>query len=208
MRCDEIVLLLSEHIQGELSRAEEKKVDEHLQGCASCREERQALLSLSRVLLENPPPLPQSMQFQMMPDRLWAELQASKDKERPSWIGRWLKILGLVTAAPLFLFLVWPDRPSPEETPLPSPTAENLALPEVEDEPLVFLASDPEELLDEIDEETADRISANLFASSPDPEESFFVGSDAGDYLDELEEMTPAELERLDTLLRAARKKG
>ena len=64
MNCDEIKILLSGMVDGELDSDEKKKVSDHLVSCDACREEYAKLLKLKEVT--------DDMKYFDLPDRLWA----------------------------------------------------------------------------------------------------------------------------------------
>jgi len=64
MSCEEIKILLSGMVDGELESGEKKKVSDHLVSCDACREEYARLLRLKEVT--------DDMKYFDLPDRLWA----------------------------------------------------------------------------------------------------------------------------------------
>jgi hypothetical protein len=64
MSCEEIKILLSGMLDGELEAGEKKTVNDHLVSCIACREEYLKLKKLKEVT--------DDMKFFDLPDRLWA----------------------------------------------------------------------------------------------------------------------------------------
>lgn len=197
MRCEEVLPLLSERARGELERGLAAPVEAHLASCRACAEEEALLSGLIGLLEQNPPEAPMGLAFQMMSDRVWAELAAQRRRRR-----LFFGLVGLVgAAAAVALALLWP---SPPPAPIPAPVVAELDEVEERDDPFGAELLEAEEL-EELDEATAERLDRRLFAPAPEEAEALF-GEDPVSYQDELDTLSPAELERLDALL--AEKKG
>jgi hypothetical protein len=211
MKCEEVVLLLSEKLAGELAPARAAAVEAHLAGCRACADELASLASLTAALKAAPPPLPRSMAFEMMGDRVWAEL-AAKRRRRVTLLG----LLGLAAAAAAALFLLWP-RPAAITVGAPAPAAPDrseIADADHETPDGGFAApadggADLLEALEGLDDEAAAKLSATLSGEdAEDAAERPVFGDDSQRLFDELDSLSPAEAERLDALLSAAAKKG
>jgi predicted anti-sigma-YlaC factor YlaD len=64
MSCEEMKILLSGMVDGELEPGEKRRVSDHLVSCEACREEYARLLKLKEVT--------DDMKYFDLPDRLWA----------------------------------------------------------------------------------------------------------------------------------------
>ena len=64
MSCDEMKILISGMIDGELEPDEKKRIGDHLTSCSDCREEYAKLKNLKEVT--------DDMKYFDLPDRLWA----------------------------------------------------------------------------------------------------------------------------------------
>lgn len=208
MKCDEVRLLLSEYCKGELSAKRTEETRAHIEGCEGCAAEEASERSLVGFLKANPPELPKSMAFSMMQNRVWEELAARRQKRR-----LWFGLFGFIaTAALVALVFLWPGARSSVNKGLlpPSLQPDEIAAVEAaleqEEGPLEKIFS-PVDVSD-LDDETAARLSEEISRAMPEPEylpEEAPLPEDGG-YLDEMEGLTPEELDRLDTLLKA--KKG
>jgi len=91
MNCADIEILLCDYVDGTLRGAQKSAVEEHLAGCASCKEFVQdasgAVEFMSRAANVEPPP--------ELLTRLLFELPAVKQQLKPSWtqrvFGRWFE---------------------------------------------------------------------------------------------------------------------
>lgn len=82
MNCDKVNVSLNDYVDGDLRAAKRRKVERHLEGCASCREE----LARLRTLVARASTLPKSVS----PSRdLWPEIEARLDRPAPktSWLA-------------------------------------------------------------------------------------------------------------------------
>ena len=204
MKCDDILLLLSEYSRGELAAKRRQEVQAHLAQCAACVQEELLQRQLSQLLVLNPPEAPQSLAFSMMPNRIWEEL-AARRKKRFAWFG----LLGVTaSAAVAALFFLWPGAAGEQLTRgLPDLTADELAVAEAAlapgDNPLRSLFEPID--LSGLDDESAAILSKKLAMALPESEEDPVEGEDGG-YLEELDSLSPEELDRLDQLLEAKKK--
>ena len=64
MNCQQAMIFISGKLDGELTPAQEKDLDKHLEKCPVCRKEYQELLKIKEVTSD--------MRFTDLPDRLWA----------------------------------------------------------------------------------------------------------------------------------------
>jgi len=65
MSCEEMKILISGLVDGEIDGEEKKMVEDHIVGCDDCRDEYSRLLRLKEVTNE--------MKYFDLPDRLWAQ---------------------------------------------------------------------------------------------------------------------------------------
>jgi hypothetical protein len=206
MKCNDVLLLLSEYNRGDLSPKVQQEVQLHLNQCEACAQEERIQRQLFQMLVQNPPELPQSLAFSMMPNRLWEDLQA-KRKKRFAWFG----FLGFVaSAAVVALVFLWPS--TPKEKPkhgLPELSQDEIAVVEdalsPENAPLndLFEPIDISELDDDGAEALSQKIATVLPAKNDDNEPDEV---EDGGYLEELDSLSPEELEKLDQLLEAQKK--
>ena len=206
MKCSDVLLLLSEYSRGELSGKAQQEVQSHVSQCQACAQEERVQRQLFQMLVQNPPELPQSLAFSMMPNRIWEDLQARR-KKRFAWFG----FLGFVSSAALLaLFFFWPSTPKESlKRGLPELSADEIAVVE---EALAPEESPIDELFEpidisELDDESAEALSQKIATALPkkdDTEEPDEV--EDGGYLDELDSMSPEELEKLEKLLDAQKK--
>jgi predicted anti-sigma-YlaC factor YlaD len=73
LHCGEVLVDLTEHLDGRLSRARAQRIDEHLQGCEGCRGLSGQIAAVVRTLRELPEePLTPEVEARLL-DRLLEE---------------------------------------------------------------------------------------------------------------------------------------
>lgn len=73
LHCGEVLVDLTEHLDGRLSRERELRIDEHLQGCDACRRLGEEIAAVVRALRELPEePLAPEVEARLL-DRLRPE---------------------------------------------------------------------------------------------------------------------------------------
>jgi hypothetical protein len=103
-RCAEIREKLAEMLHSELLAGEAEKVEEHLAGCAGCREYRDALLEDDRLLTG----MTRSMdeRIELLEERVMESIGKRQQKKQGSSFG-WPARIGLAAAAALILTIGW-----------------------------------------------------------------------------------------------------
>ncbi len=101
MRCKEVRRLLSAYIDGEISPAKRREIEEHLSYCLECKKELLVLEKLVKELHEIPEIIP-SEDFSK---RLWTKI-AFEDGRNISSIN-WRKIFIFLGTAVIFLGLIF-----------------------------------------------------------------------------------------------------
>jgi hypothetical protein len=204
MKCDDVLLLLSEYSRGELATKVSQEVQLHLGQCQRCTQEERVHSQLSQMLQLNPLEPPASLAFSMMPDRIWEELAAQR-KKRFTWLG----FLGFTASAALVaLVLGWSSTHIQEsKRGLPGFTADEIAVAEEALSTGNNLLSSLFEPIDlsGLDEESTAILSLRLAKVLPERDADPLEGEDGG-YLEELDSLSPEELDRLEQLLEAKKK--
>lgn len=118
MQCIEVRDKLADYSVGLLSERERRAIQEHLDGCASCRQELRALERVDRLL--------DAVPLEEPPAHLWqsirSRIEAQPQPVRPSFWRNWFTLprlaLGGAIAATLLVALAYftaPHPPSGEE---------------------------------------------------------------------------------------------
>ncbi|HEV8580433.1 MAG TPA: zf-HC2 domain-containing protein [Thermoanaerobaculia bacterium] len=69
LHCGEVVADLTEHLDGRLSRERTLRIDEHLQGCSTCRRLGDEIAAIVRLLRELPDePLAPAIEARLVED--------------------------------------------------------------------------------------------------------------------------------------------
>ncbi|UCC79504.1 MAG: zf-HC2 domain-containing protein, partial [Candidatus Zixiibacteriota bacterium] len=96
MSCEEIKILLSGMVDGELESGEKKNVSDHLVSCSACREEYAKLMKLKEVT--------DDMKYFDLPDRLWAGYWHGIYNRLERGIGWILLSIGVIL---ILIFAAW-----------------------------------------------------------------------------------------------------
>ena len=110
MNCDESPLLISGHLDGTNTEAEEKRLREHLKTCEDCRRLLTQMEENDRLLREDRPEVPADLK-----DRIMKEVRKGKKSKKPFYIS--IAASGLAVAAMLTLVFLG-KGPKPETVPV------------------------------------------------------------------------------------------
>ncbi|KGX90507.1 anti-sigma W factor [Pontibacillus halophilus JSM 076056 = DSM 19796] len=101
MKCsNEAIILMHRYLDDELTKDEERELRQHLQDCKACQEHFQSLKHTNAILASSKELQPS--------DRFTMNVMSSlpKEKKRMSY-GRWLKAHPMITAAAIFMILMF-----------------------------------------------------------------------------------------------------
>ena len=99
MNCDEALILISGHLDGTNTEAEEKSLREHLETCEDCRRLLRQMEENDRLLRESKAEVPADLK-----DRIMKEVRGSRKSKKPFYIS--VAASGLAVAAMLTLVFV------------------------------------------------------------------------------------------------------
>lgn len=123
MKCRGVRERLSEYVDGELADSERAGIAEHLEVCASCREEAEGFRRAGEALrtlavVEVAPDLTSDLHRRLA--------TSSRRRFRLAWVG-----VGVAAAAGAAACLLWPGHPAPR----PAPAVTDVSAPQVAIEP-------------------------------------------------------------------------
>ena len=107
MNCDESLILISGHLDGTNTEAEEKSLREHLETCEDCRRLLRQMEENDRLLRESKAEVPADLK-----DRIMKEVRGSRKSKKPFYIS--VAASGLAAAAMLTLVFVGRGTRAPE----------------------------------------------------------------------------------------------
>ena len=99
MNCDESLILISGHLDGTNTEAEEKSLREHLETCEDCRRLLRQMEENDRLLRESKAEVPADLK-----DRIMKEVRGGRKSKKPFYIS--VAASGLAVAAMLTLVFV------------------------------------------------------------------------------------------------------
>lgn len=123
MTCQEVQMLVSAHVDGELSQGERRDVDTHLASCAECRRRREALAAV-RTALQSIEPETVSESFDAILGRRLTEARAMRRRRR--WRPLAVALSAAAALVLAFLVLITRQQPAAVHRPVPGP---HLVLP-------------------------------------------------------------------------------
>ena len=140
MNCDESLILISGHLDGTNTEAEEKSLRKHLETCEDCRRLLEQMEENDRLLRESRAEAPADLK-----DRIMKEVRGGRKNRKPFYIS--VATSGLAVAAMLTLIFVGKGPAKPQDIPAmageysAASTADPAAVPQVAD---YHLAEEPE----------------------------------------------------------------
>ena len=119
MRCDEVRRFLSDYLEGALSAEQRQQVEQHLQACLACTQERYLLERVPVLLRQWSPDVPSERIWTGVERRIQTSTRVRRDTARraPTWRTPLVAATLAAAAIALTAFFLW-NRPQPAYPPL------------------------------------------------------------------------------------------
>ncbi len=125
MRCDEVRRFLSDYLEGVLPIEQAQQMEQHLQACLACTQERYLLERVPVLLRQWSPDAPSERIWAGVERRIQTSTRVRRDTARraPTWRTPLVAATLAAAATALAAFFLW-NRPEPTYPP-PASTYEN-----------------------------------------------------------------------------------